>query len=215
MVGPILSLESSKSYFPNREIKQILEKTVATSRKDWSSKLNDALWAYRTAFKTPIGTTPFKLVYGKSCHLPVELEHKAYWAIKTLNLNYKTVGEKRILDIHELEELRLDAYENARIYKERTKKWHDKRISRKEFKEGDIVLLFNSRLKLVPGKLRSRWSGPFEISKVFPSGAIEIKGSSIEPFIVNGQRLKHYFNVRNLNYSAYLQLSESPFPIPN
>ena len=199
----------------NREIKQILEKTVATSRKDWSSKLNDALWAYRTAFKTPIGTTPFKLVYGKSCHLPVELEHKAYWAIKTLNLNYKSAGEKRVLDIHELEELRLDAYENAKIYKERTKKWHDKRISRKEFKEGDIVLLFNSRLKLFPGKLRSRWSGPFEINKVFPSGAIEIKGNSIEPFIVNGQRLKHYFNVGNLNYSAYLQLSEPPTPIPN
>ena len=87
----------------NREIKQILEKIVATSRKDWASKLHEALWAYRTAYKTPIGTTPFKLIYGKSCHLPVELEHKAYWAIKTLNLNYKAVGEKRILDIHELE----------------------------------------------------------------------------------------------------------------
>ena len=165
--------------------------------------------------KTPIGTTPFKLVYGKSCHLPVELEHKAYWAIKTLNLNYKSAGEKRVLDIHELEELRLDAYENAKIYKERTKKWHDKRISRKDFKEGDIVLLFNSRLKLFPGKLRSRWSGPFEISKVFPSGTIEIKGSSIEPFIVNGQRLKHYFNVGNIDFSTYLQLSEPPTPLPN
>ncbi|XP_050894797.1 uncharacterized protein LOC127101414, partial [Lathyrus oleraceus] len=117
----------------NREIKQILEKTVATSRKDWSLKLPEALWAYRTAYKTPIGTTPFKLIYGKSCHLPVELEHKAYWAIRNLNLNYKAAGEKRILDINELEELRRDAYENARIYKERTKQWHDKRISRKIF----------------------------------------------------------------------------------
>ena len=115
----------------NREIKQILEKTVAISRKDWSSKLNEALWAYRTAYKTPIGTTPFKLVYGKSCHLPVELEHKAYWAIKTLNINYTAAGEKRILDLHELEELRLDAYENAKIYKERTKKWHDQHLSQK------------------------------------------------------------------------------------
>ena len=115
----------------NREIKQILEKTVTTSRKDWSLKLPEALWAYRTAYKTPIGTTPFKLIYGKSCHLPVELEHKAYWAIKKLNLNYQAAGEKRILDINELEELRRDAYENAKIYKERTKKCHDKCISRK------------------------------------------------------------------------------------
>ncbi|XP_050890775.1 uncharacterized protein LOC127096221, partial [Lathyrus oleraceus] len=153
----------------NREIKQILEKTVATSRKDWSLKLPEALWAYRTAYKTPIGTTPFKLIYGKSCHLPVELEHKAYWAIRNLNLNYKAAGEKRILDINELEELRRDAYENAKIYKERTKQWHDKRISRKIFKQGDAVLLFNSRLKLFPGKLRSRWSGPFHITKIFPS----------------------------------------------
>lgn len=176
----------------NREIKQILEKTVATSRKDWSSKLPEALWAYRTAYKTPIGTTPFKLVYGKSCHLPVELEHKAYWAIKNINHSYTAADEKRILDIHELEELRQDAYENAKIYKERTKKCHDKRISRKKFKQGDIVLLFNSRLKLFLGKLRSRWSGPFEITNVFPSGAIEIKGKSNEPFTVNEQRLKHY-----------------------
>jgi hypothetical protein len=194
----------------NREIKQILEKTVATSRKDWSSKLPEALWAYRTAYKTPIGTTPFKLIYGKSCHLPVELEHKAYWAIKNLNLNYKAAGEKRILDINELEELRQDAYENARIYKERTKKWHDKRISRKIFKQGDIVLLFNSRLKLFPGKLRSRWSGPFQITNVFPSGAVEIKGKSIEPFIVNGKRLKHYHYAENNGDSQVLHLDEMP-----
>ncbi|XP_050918995.1 uncharacterized protein LOC127136489 [Lathyrus oleraceus] len=170
----------------NREIKQILEETVATSRKDLSSKLHEALWAYRTAYKTLTGTTPFKLVYGKSCHLPLELRHKAYWAVRNLNLNYTTADEKRILDIHELEELRLDTYKNSRIDKERTKKWHDKRILRKEFNEGDLVLLFNSRLKLFPSKLRSRWSGPFEITKVFPNGAIEINRKSSEPFIING-----------------------------
>ncbi|XP_050890544.1 uncharacterized protein LOC127095950 [Lathyrus oleraceus] len=147
---------SGKVEVSNREIKRILEKNVATSRKDWSKKLHEALWAYMTAYKTSIGTTPFKLVHGKSCHLLVELEHKSYWIVKTLNMNYTSTGEKRILDIHELEELRLDAYENAQIYKKRTKLWHDRRITRREFHERGIVLLFNSRLKSFTGKLRSR-----------------------------------------------------------
>ncbi|XP_058775534.1 uncharacterized protein LOC131649793 [Vicia villosa] len=110
--------------------------------------------------------------------------------------------------MNELEEIRLDAYENAKIYKERTKKWHDKRISRKEFNEGDVVLLFNSRLKLFPGKLRSRWSGPFEVTKVYLSGAIEIKGKSSDSFVVNEQRLKHYHIVENKDYTDSPKLVE-------
>lgn len=132
--------------------------------------------SYKTSYKTPIGTTPFKLIYGKSCHLPVELEYKAYWAIKALNMDYVAAGEKWILDIRELEELRLDAYENAQIYKDQTKKWHDKRIPRREFKYGELVLLFNSRLKLFLGKLHPRWSGPFEVVKVFQAGAVKVIG---------------------------------------
>ncbi|KAG7527881.1 Ribonuclease H-like superfamily [Arabidopsis thaliana x Arabidopsis arenosa] len=142
----------------NRQIKAILARVVGVSRRDWSTKLDDTLWAYRTAFKTPIGRTPFQMLYGKSCHLPVEVEYKAIWATKLLNLDIKEAQEKRSVDLHELEEIRLEAYESSKVYKERTKAFHDKKISPKDFKAGDQVLLFNSRLKLFPGKLKSRRS---------------------------------------------------------
>jgi len=138
----------------NCEIKSILEKMVTRSRKDWADKLDGALWAYRMAFKTPIGT-PFRLIYGKAYHLLVELEVKAYWAIKHFNFDLKSVAEKQMLQLNELEEIRLDAYESSKLCKERVNRWHDRFISRREFREGDLVLLFNSRLKLFPEKLLS------------------------------------------------------------
>ncbi|KAG7578965.1 Ribonuclease H-like superfamily [Arabidopsis thaliana x Arabidopsis arenosa] len=176
----------------NRQIKAILARVVGVSKRDWSAKLDDKLWAYRTAFKTPIGRTPFQMLYGKSCHLPVEVEYKAIWATKLLNLDIKEAQEKRSVDLHELEEIRLEAYESSKVYKERTKAFHDKKIAPKDFKAGDQVLLFNSRLKLFPGKLKSRWSGPFTIKEVLPFGAVSLFTKDGSEFKVNGQRLKKY-----------------------
>ncbi|GJZ27470.1 reverse transcriptase domain-containing protein [Tanacetum coccineum] len=158
----------------NRGLKRILERTVGENRASWSDKLEDALWAFRTAFKTPIGCTPYKLVYGKSCHLPIELEHKAYWALKHANFDLKTAGDHRKLQLNELNELRDQAYENSLIYKERTKKLHDSKIKNRIFNVGDRVLLFNSRLKIFSGKLKTRWLGPFTVTQVFPYGTVEL-----------------------------------------
>nr|GEV04279.1 reverse transcriptase domain-containing protein [Tanacetum cinerariifolium] len=177
----------------NRGLKHILERMVGENRASWSDKLDDALWAFCTAFKTPIGCTPYKLVYGKSCHLPIELEHKAYWALKHVNFDLKTTSDHRKLQLNELNELRDQAYDNSLIYKERTKKLHDSKIKNRIFNVGDQVLLFNSCLKIFSGKLKTRWSGPFTITQVFPYGTVELSQPDGPNFKVNGHRVKHYF----------------------
>ncbi|GJR48437.1 reverse transcriptase domain-containing protein [Tanacetum coccineum] len=137
----------------------------AMKRKDWSHKLDDALWAFRTAFKTPLGTTPFRIIYGKACHLP----------------------------INDLDEMRLDAYVSSISYKERTQRWHDKRIKTPtNYEKGDKVLLFNSRLSLFPRKMKSRWYGPFSVIKDIRNSAIELCDKDGNEFIVNKQRVKPY-----------------------
>ncbi|GJX55339.1 reverse transcriptase domain-containing protein [Tanacetum coccineum] len=154
----------------NRGLKCILERTVGENRASWSDKLDDALWAFRTAYKTPIGCTPYKLVYGKACHVPIELEHKAYWALKHCNYYLVTAGDHRKVQINELNELRDQSYENSLIYKEKTKRIHDSKIMNRVLNVGDRVLLFNSRLKIFSGKLKSCWTGSFTVAHEYPYG---------------------------------------------
>nr|GEX43218.1 reverse transcriptase domain-containing protein [Tanacetum cinerariifolium] len=158
----------------NRGLKRILERTIGENRASWSDKFDDALWAFCTAYKTPIGCTPYKLVYGKACHLPIELEHKAYWALKQANFDLTIAGDHRKVQLNELNELRDHAYENSLIYKEKTKEIHDSKIKNRVFNVGDRVLLFNSRLNIFSGELKTRWNGPFTITKVFPYGTVEL-----------------------------------------
>ncbi|XP_017431951.1 uncharacterized protein LOC108339326 [Vigna angularis] len=161
----------------NREIKRILEKIVASSRKDYSQRLDDALLAYRTAMKTTIGLSPFQMVYGKACHLPVEMEHRALWALKFLNYDPCDTTEKRRRQLIELEEMRLHAYDSSKNNKE---------------------------------KLKSKWSGPFRIKNVLPHGVVELTDPFSEDqqrsWVVNGQRLKHYFGGEVERLSTIMEL---------
>nr|GFA27757.1 reverse transcriptase domain-containing protein [Tanacetum cinerariifolium] len=147
----------------NRGLKRILKRTIGENRASWSDKLDDALWAFRTAYKTPIGCTPYKLVYGKACHLPIELEHKAYWALKQANFNLAFAGDHWKVQLNELIELRDHAYENLLIYKEKMKRIHDSKIKNRVF------------------------------NVVFPYGTVELSQADGPNFKVNGHRVKHYF----------------------
>nr|GEU44675.1 reverse transcriptase domain-containing protein [Tanacetum cinerariifolium] len=136
------------------------------NRASWSNRLDDALWAFCTSYKTPIGCTLYKLVYGKACHIPVELEHKPYWALKHANFDLKTAGDHRKVQINELNELRDQAYKNSLIYKEKTKRLHDSKIKNRVFNIDD---------------------------RVYPYGIVELSQPDGPNFKVNGHCVKQYF----------------------
>jgi len=129
--------------------------------KGWNSMIPETLWAYWTTIRTLIGLTPYQLIYGETCHIPVDLEFRSHGAIKRWKMDLQSAGVKRQIQWTELDEWRKKAYHSFRLYKERMKRWHDKRIKIKHFKVGNKVLLFNSHLRLFGrGKLRSKWKGP-------------------------------------------------------
>ncbi|XP_017434527.1 uncharacterized protein LOC108341341 [Vigna angularis] len=160
--------------------------------------------------KTIIGLSPFQMVYGKACHLPVEMEDRDLWAVKFLNYDPGDTTEKRRRQLIELEEMRLHSYDSSKNCKEKVKFYHDKKLVKKVFSRGQRVLLFNSRLKLFPGKLKSKWSGSFVIKNVLPHGAVELTYPSSEDpqrsWVVNGQRLKHYLGGELERLSTIMEL---------
>ncbi|GJT73918.1 reverse transcriptase domain-containing protein [Tanacetum coccineum] len=143
--------------------------------------------------KHPSCVLPYQVSGNGNAVIILKLEHKAYWALKHTNFDIKTAGDHRKVQLNELNELRDHAYENSLIYKEKTKRIHDSKIKNRVFNVGDRVLLFNSRLKIFSGKLKTRWSGPFTVTQVFPYGTVELSQNSGPNFKVNGHRLKHYF----------------------
>nr|GEV20751.1 DNA-directed DNA polymerase [Tanacetum cinerariifolium] len=202
-IGAVLGPRRDKHFRPihyaSKTMTEAESKYTTTKKEMRCVASQEAIDIVKACHSGPIGGyhgpnyTARKLVYRKACHLPVEFEHKAYWALKHANFDLKTAGDHRKIQINKLNELRDQAYDNSLINKEKTIRIHDSKIKNRVFNVGDRVLLFNSRLKIFSGKLKSRWSGPFTISQVFPYGTVELSQPNGPKFKVNGHRIKHYF----------------------
>jgi hypothetical protein len=178
----------------NKVIETILTKTVKENRKDWSNRLLEALWAYRTTWRNTTGFSPYELVYGKSVVFPVEFEIKTLRTALSANLDLTNAQTARLQQLNELEEKRLDAIQQTTIIQQQRSQWHDKNIKNKQFQKGDWALLYDSRFKEFQGKLRTRWLGPYEVDTIFPNGTVRLLtiDDSRTPLLVNGHRLRVY-----------------------
>ncbi|GJZ66407.1 reverse transcriptase domain-containing protein [Tanacetum coccineum] len=170
-----------------------LWKGSCENHASWSDKLDDALWDFRTAFRTPIGCTPYKLVYEKVCHLPIELEHNAYWALKHCNFDLRTAGDHWKVQMNELNKLRDSSYENILTLQRENEDRFMTPSLKDYFKVGDDrVFLLNSRVKFSSESSKTVWT-EFTVTQVFPYGTVELSQTDGPNIKVNGHRLKHYF----------------------
>eukprot|EP00253_Pinus_taeda_P006581 PITA_06581 len=172
----------------NKVIESILTKTIAAHRRDWAARLPEALWAYRTTWRSTTGYSPYQLVFGKQPIFPIEFEIQTLRTAQEVGLDLSEAQINRLQQVNELEENRLSALQNTALIQQQRAKWHDALIKNKVFHEGDWALLYDSRFQDFPGKLQTRWLGPYEIQKVHDNGTltlITIDGSGYA-FKVNG-----------------------------
>ena len=178
----------------NKIIESILTKTIASHRRDWAARLPEALWAYRTTWRSMTGYSPYQLVFGKQPIFPIEFEIQTLRTAQEVGLDLNEAQINRLRQINELDEIRLSALQNTALIQQQRAKWHDALIKNKVFHEGDWALLYDSRFQDFPGKLQTRWLGPYEIQKVHDNGTltlITIDGSG-HTFKVNGHRVRLY-----------------------
>jgi hypothetical protein len=206
----------------NKVIEAILTKTVKENKKDWSYRLPEALWAYRTTWRNTTRFSPYELVYGKSVVFPTEFEIKTLRTALFVNIDLTDAQTARLQQLNELEEKRLDAIQQTTIIQQQRSKWHDKNIKNKQLQKGNWALLYDSRFKEFQGKLRTRWLGPYEVDTVFPNGTVRLLtiDDSKTPLPINGHRLrlyqhpisKEYFKATCMADSHYLFLEGTSTP---
>lgn len=178
----------------NREIEAILTKIVQLHYRDWSNRLPEVVWAYRTTWKTTKGFTLFELLYGKIAMLPIEFEHKTLRTTLELNIDLPVTQRENLLHLNSLDEMHKSTLEHIEIIQKKRKQWHDSHIKNKKFQVGDWAFLYDSRFKELPGKLHTRWLGPYEINHVFANGPVQLTTIHLVHFkiLVNGHWLKLY-----------------------
>jgi hypothetical protein len=194
VTSPYHPQENRQVESTNKVLEAILTKTVSTNRQNWAVELPNALWAYRTTWRNTTGYSPYHLVFGKEPIFPIEFEIKTLRMAQEIGLDLTEAHTQRLQQLNELDEARLFSLQCTTVIQQQRASWHDKHIKKKSFQKGDWVLLYDSRFQDFPGKLQTRWLGPYEIKEVHDNGTVTlvtIDGSG-SPFLVNGHRLRLY-----------------------